>query len=117
MKKYFLKNGTRESGPYLIDDLKYQRINADTQVKEEGGNWQLVSQNRDLRFLLEMGEGTNSYTDSKGKMGQQQANPVSERHTAPASADAAKTRLILIALAVGLAVVGMAMSLFFATAL
>ncbi|MBI3134523.1 MAG: hypothetical protein HYZ14_07570 [Bacteroidetes bacterium] len=112
MKNYFLKNGTRESGPYMLDDLKYQRINADTQVKEEGGPWQLVSQNRDLRFLLQMSEGSNSYSDSGGSMKKQQNNPDSGRP----EADQAKARMmVLVAIAVAFAVAGLAMSLFFMT--
>jgi len=113
MKKYYLKNGTRESGPYMIDDLKYQRLAADTMVKEEGGNWQLVSQNRDLRFLLTMSEGANSYTDSNGKKQDQQFNPGSA--TDDVSVQAKKRMALLIAVAVAMAIAGMAVSLFFAS--
>lgn len=112
MKNYFLKNGTRESGPYMLDDLKYQRINPDTLVKEEGGSWQPVSQNRDLRFLLQMGEGSNSYSDSGGNMKKQQKNPGSDR---PAPDEAKARMMVLVAIAVAFAVAGLAMSLFFMT--
>ncbi|MBK6527502.1 MAG: hypothetical protein IPO32_02375 [Crocinitomicaceae bacterium] len=57
MKKYYLKNGTRESGPYLLDDLKYQRITSSSLVKVENGEWHPISQNSDLRFLLATSDG------------------------------------------------------------
>lgn len=60
MKKYYLKNGTRESGPYLLDDLKYQRITSDSLVKVENGEWHPISQNSDLRFLLASSDGKTS---------------------------------------------------------
>jgi hypothetical protein len=60
MKKYYLKNGTRESGPYLLDDLKYQRISSTSLVKIENGEWHPISQNTDLRFLLTAIDGKSN---------------------------------------------------------
>lgn len=112
MKKYFLKNGTRESGPYMLDDLKYQRINETTQVKEDDGPWKLISENRDLRFLLSMGEGANSYSHSGGNSSQQQQNnPGSDR---PMQQQAGSRIIVLIAIFIAFVVAGIAFSLFFA---
>lgn len=54
MKKYFLKDAGRERGPYMLDDLKYQRIRATTEVKIDDGDWHLVIDNPDLRSLLDL---------------------------------------------------------------
>lgn len=52
MKKYFLKRGSRESGPFILDDLRYQRVDATTWYREENGTWQQLAQNAELcRYL------------------------------------------------------------------
>lgn len=51
MKQYYLKNGNKISGPFLLDDLKYQRINQSTQIRIDDGPWQSMADNKDFNFL------------------------------------------------------------------
>jgi len=53
MKQYYLKNGNKISGPFLLDDLKYQRINEHTQIRVDDGPWQMIVQNSDFNFLTQ----------------------------------------------------------------
>jgi hypothetical protein len=60
MLKYYLKDGSREKGPFVLDDLKYQRIRPTTQVKIDGGQWRPIAEVPDLAFLLRLGDHTHS---------------------------------------------------------
>ena len=66
MKKYFLKEGNRERGPFMLDDLKYQRISKSTFVKIDDGDWEPLIENADLRSLLDL-KKDNFVADSPEK--------------------------------------------------
>lgn len=107
MKKYYLKNGTRESGPYLLDDLKYQRISSTSLVKVEDGEWHPISQNHDLRFLL-------ATSDGKGSAG---SSVFDNRNREDNSGNPTQTKskfVVVIALALFFAAMGMGIVFFLA---
>jgi len=112
MKQYYLKDGTKESGPYLIDDLKYQRIRPDTLVKIENGKWQPISQVEDLLFLLKVNNGQNTYSSATTT---QPTNTNERNEPINVQQQAKKRAVIVIALAIALSVLGMAGALFFAS--
>lgn len=106
MKQYYLKNGTRESGPYLLDDLKYQRISSASLVKVDGGNWEPITHNKDLRFLLATSDGKNGSGSSVV------ANPT-RAQSIGTDADKAKAKgAVLIAIVLVIAAMGFAMFFF-----
>lgn len=106
MKKYFLKNGTRESGPYILDDLKYQRITSESLVKVENGEWHPISQNSDLRFLLANSDGKNSSGSSVFDNRNREDNSGN-----PAQA---KSKVLALVIAIFFAAMGMAIAFFLA---
>jgi len=110
MKQYFLKDGTKERGPYLIDDLKYQRILPDTLVKVENGKWQPISQVEDLLFLLKVSNGQNTYSSATTS---QQTNTNERNQPINLQEQAKKRAVAVIAIAIAVAVLGMAGALFF----
>ena len=120
MKQYFLKNGTRESGPYLLDDLKYQRIKPDTLIKEENGEWHPISANRDLRFLLNGQQGGSVEFSNQSETTQQQTTQEKfmtlEEITklADPARKIQRTIRLAILLAVTFAILGAALSVFLA---
>lgn len=106
MKKYYLKDGSREQGPFMLDDLKYQRIRSSTLVKIDDGDWQPISEVDDLNFLLKL-QKDNTYSSS----------PTEKRSAKPANtvstAETPKKKLVFVAIAAMLAIMGMAFALFF----
>lgn len=108
MKQYYLKNGSRESGPYLLDDLKYQRISSSSLIKVDDGNWEPITKNKDLRFLLESGEGNgssgSSVFDNRNR---------DSRDESTVSAENSK-KIIAVAIAIFLAVMGFSIAFFLA---
>lgn len=106
MKQYYLKNGTRESGPYLLDDLKYQRISSSSLVKVDNGNWEPITQHKELRFLLASSDGKNGSGSSVV------ANPT-RAQSIGTDADRAKAKsAVMIAIVLAIAVMGFAMFFF-----
>ncbi len=106
MKKYYLKNGSRESGPYLLDDLKYQRISSSSLVKVENGEWHPISQNHDLRFLLATSEGKGSAGSSVFDNRNREDNSGNPTQT--------KSKFVVIAIALFFAAMGMGIAFFLA---
>jgi len=104
MKKYYLKDGNRETGPFMLDDLKYQRIRPSTLVKINDGEWQLISEVDDLKFLLKLRKD-NTYSNATEKQTVSKNTP---QENAP-------NKRVLIVAAVGfiIAALGAAMALFF----
>lgn len=107
MKKYYLKNGTRESGPYLLDDLKYQRISSTSLVKVENGEWHPISQNSDLRFLL-------ATSDGKGNSGSSVFDNRNREDNSGNPTQAKSRLVVVIAIAIFFAVMGMGVAFFLA---
>jgi hypothetical protein len=107
MKKYYLKNGTRESGPYLLDDLKYQRISSTSLVRVENGEWHLISQNSDLRFLL-------AISDGKGNSGSSVFDNRNREDHSGNSTQAKPKVAVALVVAIFLAAMGMAVAFFLA---
>ena len=69
MKEYYLKTENRVLGPFLLDDLKYQKIRPNTEVRtNETNHWTLIKDDPDLNFLLRIQSGY-SYS------GHNEANP------------------------------------------
>jgi len=112
MNKYFLKDGTREKGPFLLDDLKYQRIKSDTLIKIDNGKWQPISQVDDLLFLLKANDGTNTYSSATTT---KQSNANAQNEPAYIRQQAKKRVATVIAITIAMAVLGMAGALFFAS--
>ena len=55
MINYYIKRGNKVKGPFMLDDLKYQRIDGSTLVREEeDGVWGPVSEHEDLAFLIQI---------------------------------------------------------------
>ncbi|MBL7898785.1 MAG: hypothetical protein JNJ99_09645 [Crocinitomicaceae bacterium] len=112
MKSYYLKNGSRETGPFMLDDLKYQRISADTMVKIDQGEWTYLSDNADLKFLLEL---SGISADAKRSVQTDKSNKI---HTAARAGNqqtlsSVKTRIIfIIAISVFIMAAGMAFAIF-----
>ncbi|MBK9191477.1 MAG: hypothetical protein IPM77_08140 [Crocinitomicaceae bacterium] len=112
MKNYYLKNGSRETGPFMLDDLKYQRISAETMVKIDQGAWTYLSDHADLKFLLEL----NGISDQPKKS----AQPVKTNHIHAAvrsnnqqNLSSVKTRVIfIISISVFFMIAGMAFAIF-----
>jgi len=111
MNNYFLKDGTREKGPFLVDDLKYQRIRPDTLVKIDDGKWQPISEVRDLRFLLNEKDGSNAYSSasvsSDSPLNRMSAN------TGMTTEEINKKKTSVIMLAVVILMLAMGMAVFF----
>lgn len=108
MKQYYLKDGTRERGPYLIDDLKYQRLRHDTLVKVDNGKWQPISEVTDLSFLLNDNDGANAYSSAKTT-----AQSHTHLNSLTPEQQMKKRVTMTIALAIAMAILGMLGSLFF----
>lgn len=103
MKKYYLKNGSRESGPFILDDLKYQQISTNTLIKENNGEWQLISSNSNFSFLLSNAHQTDKdqYEYSNKQDSAQINKPVNHQKA-----------ILAIAVALGLVMLGLGLSLF-----
>lgn len=113
MKQYYLKDGSRETGPYLIDDLKYQRIRPDTLVKIDNGKWQPISHVSDLLFLLKDSDGANAYssaTTTAQSISNAQSDPLSVQQRAK------KRAMLAIVMAIVMAIVGLGVAVFFVSA-
>ena len=108
MKQYYLKDGTKERGPFLIDDLKYQRLRPDTLVKIDNGKWQPISYVDDLTFLLKESGGANTYSSEKTT-----AQTHTQNNALTPEQQMKKIATMTIALAIAMAVLGMLGSLFF----
>ena len=52
MKNYYLKNGEKVTGPFVLDDLKYQRITSNTLVSIDQGPWQEITTLNDLKPIV-----------------------------------------------------------------
>jgi hypothetical protein len=108
MLHYYLKDGKREKGPFVIDDLKYQRIQPETLVKIDDGQWRPVSEVPDLAFLLRLDDhkhGTASF-----------AKPDHHVHQGDPAQQARKRATIAIGIAILLAAMGLAGAMFFLNA-
>ena len=96
----------------MLDDLKYQRISAETMVKIDQGAWTYLSDHADLKFLLEL----NGISDQPKKS----AQPVKTNHIHAAvrsnnqqNLSSVKTRVIfIIAISVFFMIAGMAFAIF-----
>ena len=110
MKQYYLKDGTREKGPYLIDDLKYQRIRPDTLVKVDNGKWQPISHVNDLLFLLKDNDGANAYSSATTTA---QTISNAQNELLSPQQQAKKRVMVAILIAVLIFVIGLGASLFF----
>ena len=113
MKQYYLKDGTRERGPYLIDDLKYQRVKPSTLVKIDNGNWQPISQVTDLLFLLKDNGGANAYSSATTTA---QTNSNTYNDPLNAQQQAKRRVVVVIAIAIAMMVIGLAGAMFFVSA-
>lgn len=105
MLKYYLKDGSREKGPFLLDDLKYQRIRPSTLVKIDNGEWKPIREIPDLSFLLKLDDhshGSSSY-----------AKPDEHAAYGNPAAQAKNRARIAIVIGVALALMAMGMSMFF----
>src|SRR5688500_7039350 len=96
MLKYYLKDGSREKGPFVLDDLKYQRIRPDTLVKVDDGDWKPVSAVDDLRFLLQL----NNH----------------KHNSEPTEVEAAARKRVAVTIAVAILIAAMGMAMFFFSA-
>ena len=104
MLKYYLKDGSREKGPFVLDDLKYQRIRPATLIKIDNGEWKAIKDVPDLAFLMKLDDHTHSSASY--------AKP--DNHTFQQSApEAARRRARMIAVAIAIAILGMGMAMFF----
>jgi len=110
MKNYYLKNGSRENGPFMLDDLKYQRISPTTLVRVDGGTWMPITQVQDLKFLLDL------YGIDPNESKSMSANTVFDQPVSGSTnqnASQAKSRLIfVIAIAIFIMAAGMAFAIF-----
>ena len=103
MLKYYLKDGSREKGPFMLDDLKYQRIRPTTLVKIDSGEWKPVAETPDLSFLLKLDDHSHSsasYAKPDHHSFQRSAPELARKRARIAIAVAA-----MIALAIGMALV------------
>ena len=107
MKQYYLKDGSRETGPYLIDDLKYQRIRPNTLVKVDNGKWQPISEVNDLLFLLKDNDGANAYSSATTT-----AQSISNAQNDPLNVQqqAKKRAMIAIVMAIVMVIIGFAVA-------
>jgi hypothetical protein len=106
MKNYYLRDGGREKGPFMLDDLKYQRIRKTTEVKIDDGDWHLVSDNSDLRSLLDLKED-----NSVGKSTASASGTV-PRNNAPQQVN--KKLTLVIAIVMLMVSMGVAVAVFLA---
>jgi hypothetical protein len=105
MLKYYLKDGSREKGPFMLDDLKYQRIRPNTLVKLDGGEWKPIAEVHDLAFLLKLDDHTHSSASfAKPDQHEPYGNPEQQ---------AKKRAAIVIAVAVFFVILGAAFAVFF----
>ena len=108
MLQYYLKDGVREKGPFVLDDLKYQRIRPTTLVKIDNGDWKPIKDVPDLSFLIKLDDhshGSSSYAKA-------------DHHPSygdPAAA-AKKRARIAVVIGIALALMAMGMSMFLFTA-
>lgn len=100
MKKYYLKNGSKESGPFILDDLKYQRITENTLIRTDNGDWVKVSTDHNFSFLLSQG---NDHTEN--------AN-YSNQSVSPHELTSKKRIVLVMAIAIFTATLGMAVAFY-----
>lgn len=117
MKKYYLKTGNRERGPYILDDLKYQRISPDTLVKIDEGMWKPISEESDLRFLLQHGHsGKDSYSSANSDH-QQNSSSIHQSFKSNKSDVKPNVKMVIVlALAAAIFAMGLAIFIFASTA-
>ncbi|MBK7130345.1 MAG: hypothetical protein IPH66_13425 [Crocinitomicaceae bacterium] len=111
MKKYYLKNGEKVTGPFMLDDLKYQRISSTTLVSVDQGPWQEITSVDDLKSILEFaGINTAPKVSSNPPIKSIQQKPSPENQiNIPANK---KFIVLAVAIAVFMMGLGMAVLLF-----
>lgn len=103
MRNYYLKDGNSIRGPYLLDDLKYQRVRPDTLVKiDQEGEWEPLAKHSDLSFLLQVQDPDPSLDKNLGSDFQKQGQ-----------AGGARKMALIVGLLVMLMSLGIALFVFF----
>ena len=107
MKNYYLKNGEKVTGPFVLDDLKYQRITSNTLVSIDQGPWQEITTLNDLKPILEFA-GVN--TTTKVSSTKQTKNTVQKSTAVNQVQNSSSKKYIVLAVAIAVFMLGLGMA-------